>query len=139
MQLMVAADYIARIINLAANDIQAKVKRGLSKAINKTGSSSSDLVYVEKIALSGGNSPLDPPIRTVTPTLLVDAIFKSYDKSLIGDTVKAGDRELVSNSDVEILMGETIIQGSSKYIVIAVDVKAPTSDVLAYIAQVRLQ
>lgn len=124
---------------MAAINIQDKIKRGLSKAINKTGSTSSELVYVEKIALSGGNSPLDPPVRTPTNVLLVDAIFKSYDRSLIGDTVKAGDRELVSNSDVEILMGERIIQGSTSYTVIDVDVKAPTSDVLAYIAQVRVQ
>ena len=136
---MVVVDCIGRITVLAAIDIQGKIKRGLSKAINKTGSSSSDLVYIEKIALSGGNSPLDPPVRTPTNVLLVDAIFKSYDRSLIGDTVKSGDRELVCNGDVEILMGERIIQGSTSYTVIAVEVKAPTSDVLAYIAQVRVQ
>ena len=132
-------DYIGRIAVLAAINIQDKIKRGLSKAINKTGSASSELVYVEKIILSGGNSPLDPPVRTPTNVLLVDAIFKSYDRSLIGDTVKAGDRELVSNSDVEILMGERIIQGSTTYTVVASEPKAPTSDVLAYIAQVRVQ
>lgn len=137
--MMVVVGCIERITALAAIDIQKKIQQGLSKAINKTGSASSDLVYVEKIALSGGNSPLDPPVRTPTNLLLVDAIFKSYDKSLIGDTVKAGDRELVSNSDVEILMGEIIIQGSNRYIVVNVEPKAPTSDVLAYIAQVRLQ
>jgi hypothetical protein len=136
---MVALHCIERIPVLAAIDIQEKIKRGLSKAINKTGSSSSDLVYVEKITISGGNSPLDPPVRTPANVLLVDAIFKSYDRSLIGGTIKAGDRELVSNSDVEILMGERIIQGPTSYTVIDVDVKAPTSDVLAYIAQVRVQ
>lgn len=136
---MVVVDCIGRITVLAAINIQDKIKRGLSKAINKTGSASSELVYVEKIVLSGGNSPLDPPVRTPTNVLLVDAIFKSYDRSLIGDTVKAGDRELVSNSDVEILIGERIIQGSTSYTVIAAEPKAPTSDVLAYISQVRVQ
>ena len=136
---MAVADYTGRIIVLAAINIQDKIKRGLSKAINKTGSASSDLVYIEKVTVSGGNSPIDTPVRTPTNVLLVDAIFKSYDRSLVGGTVKAGDRELVSNGDVEILMGERIIQGSTSYNVIAVEVKAPTSEVLAYIAQVRVQ
>ena len=102
---MVALHCIERITVLAAIDIQEKIKRGLSKAINKTGSASSDLVYVEKIVLSGGNSPLDPPVRTPTSTLLVDAVFKSYDRKLINENIKAGDRELVSNNDVEIKIG----------------------------------
>lgn len=124
---------------MGSANIQAKIKKGLAKAINKTGSASSELVYVERIVLSGGNSPIDPPVRTPTNTLLVDAIFTSYDKSLIDGNIKAGDRKLVANGDVEILMGERIIQGSTNYIVINVDKKAPTSDVLAYIAQVRVQ
>ena len=51
--------------------------------------------------------------------------------------ILVGDRQLVSNSDVVISQGDTIKQGTKEYTVIGVDVKAPTSDILAYIAQVR--
>lgn len=124
---------------MGAANIQAKIRKGLAKAVNKTGSSSSEPVYVIKVSESGGDSPLDPPTITKTPTLLINAIFKSYDKSLLDPNIKQGDRELVSNSDVVIKIGEIITQGSSNYIVVAVDIKAPTSDVLAYISQCRLQ
>jgi len=124
---------------MSASNIQAKIRKGLAKAINKTGSSSSDLVFVEKITLAGGNSPLNPAIRTPTNVLLVDAVFSSYDQSLIDDVIQVGDRRLVSNGDVVIDRGEVIIEGNTRYTVIAVDVKAPTSDVLAYISQVRVQ
>ncbi len=119
--------------------IQGRIKRGLAKAIKKTGSPSIEKVYLMQKTAVGGDTPLDTPTVTVTPVLLVDAIFKSYDKELIGGNIVAGDRELVSNNDVEIQTGDIIKQGNDEFIVIDVDVKAPTSDVLCYIAQVRQQ
>jgi len=119
--------------------IQGRIKRGLAKAVNKTGSPSIDKVYLMQKTVVGGGTPLDTPTVTVTPFLLVDAIFKSYNKELIGGNIVAGDRELVSNNDVEIKTGNIIKQGNDEFIVIDVDVKAPTSDVLCYIAQVRQQ
>ena len=119
--------------------IQGRIKRGLAKAINKTGSPSIEKVYLMKKTVVGGDTPLDTPTVTVTPVLLVDAIFKSYDKELIGGNIVAGDRELVSNNNVEIQTGDIIKQGNDEFIVIDVRVKAPTSDVLCYIAQVRQQ
>lgn len=124
---------------MGSADIQAKVRKGLAKATAKTGSSSSDLVYVVKVVESGGDSPLNPPTQTPTDVLLVDAIFQSYEVDLIDGTIRAGDRRLVANGDVEILTDEVIKQGAVEYKVISVDIKAPTSDVLAYIAQVRAQ
>ncbi len=124
---------------MSSLDIQNKVKRGLAKAINKTGSAGIEKVYLMQKTVAGGDTPLDTPTVTVTPVLLVDAIFKSYDKELIGGNIKAGDRELVSNNDVDIKEGDIIKQGNSEFIAITVDVKAPTSDVLVYIAQVRQQ
>ena len=124
---------------MAAIDIQAKIKKGLARAINKVGSPASDLVYLMQEAVSGGDTPLDTPTVTVTPVLLVNAIFKSYEKELIGGNIVAGDRELVSDNTVEIKAGDTIKQGANEFVVIDVDIKAPTSEVLAYISQVRQQ
>jgi len=117
--------------------IQGRIKRGLAKAVNKTGSTSIDKVYLMQKTVVGGGTPLGTPTVTVTPVLLVDAIFKSYEKELMGGNIVAGDRELVSNNDVEIKTGDTIKQGSALFTVVSVDVKAPTSDTLLYISQLR--
>lgn len=122
---------------MGSANIQAKIKRGLSKAINKTGSSSSELVYLVK--KSGGGTPVNPLPVTETRTLLVDAIFKNYEQGLTDTSIKAGDRQLVANNDVKISTNDIIEQGSTRYIVIDVDEVAPTSDVLAYFCQVRVQ
>lgn len=119
--------------------IQSRIKKGLAKAVKKTGSSSSELVYLVQRTNTGGNSPINPPNYTETKVLLVDAIFKTFDATLVDGDIKAGDRELVSNSDVKISQGDIIEQGSVRYVVINVDVKAPTSDVLVYTSQVRIQ
>lgn len=124
---------------MGAIDIQAKIKRGLSKAIDKTGSNNSDLVYLVKKTNFGGDTPIDPPITSTKDVLLVDAIFKSYDQKMIGGNIIAGDRQLVSNNQVEIQSGDTIKEGATLYTVIDIDIKAPTSDVLAYISQVRVK
>ena len=123
---------------MGSANIQAKVKAGLAKAINKTGSSSSEKVYIVKES-GGNNDPLNPVTPTTTTTELIDAIFTEYDINLIGGNIQAGDRNLVSNSDVVVSLGDIITQGTTKYIVVSVDNKAPTSDVLVYISQVRVQ
>lgn len=122
---------------MGSANIQAKIKRGLAKAINKTGSSSSELVYLVK--KSGGGTPVNPLPVTEEKTLLVDAIFKNYEQGLTDTSIKAGDRQLVANNDVKISTNDIIEQGSTRYIVIDVDEVAPTSDVLAYFCQVRVQ
>jgi hypothetical protein len=124
---------------MASIDIQKRIKAGLARAVAKTGSSSSEKVYIVKKTETGGNDPLNPATVTTETIELVSAIFTEYDTNSIDGNIQAGDRKLVSNNDVPVVIGETITQGSTSYIVIDVDTKAPTSDVLAYISQVRVQ
>ena len=121
---------------MSASSIQSKIRKGLAKAVSATGSTSSELVYVVRETKTGGTLIVAPTITT-SDVLLPNAIFKSYDKALLDVNILIGDRQLVSNSDVVISQGDTIKQGTKEYTVIGVDVKAPTSDILAYIAQVR--
>lgn len=123
---------------MGSADLQAKIKRGLAKAINKTGSSSSEKVFL--MSESGGNNdPLNPVAPTSTDVELVSAIFKSYDISLIGANIQAGDRELISDNTVVIPTGATIKQGATNYVVIGPSPVAPTSDVLLYKSQLRVK
>ena len=125
---------------MSSANIQKKVKAGLAKAIAKTGSASSDEVFLVTETITGGDgTPLNPGAVTQSETLLKDAVFKAYDKSLVGANIQTGDREMVSNNDVEIKTGDTIKAGNDLYIVIDVDTKAPAGDALAYISQVRLK
>jgi hypothetical protein len=123
---------------MSAASIQAKVKKGLAKAAAATGSATSDKVYLVKSVTVGG-SPLSAGTTTSTTTLLTSAIFKSYDAKMFDSTILAGDRMLVCDNVTAIKQGDTIQQGTSLYIVVAVDIKAPQSEVLAYILQVRLK
>jgi hypothetical protein len=123
---------------MAARDIQARIKSGLSKAVKKTGSANSDLVYLVSKTETGGTLTA-PPSITESITELSNAIFTSYEANVSDVNILAGDRRLVCNGDVVIEQGDIVRQGSTEYIVINVDIKAPTSDVLAYIAQVRLK
>jgi hypothetical protein len=124
---------------MAATDIQAKVKKGLAKAINKTGGAGAALVY--KMAQSGGGgTPVNPIPITESPVFLVDAVVKSYNAYLVDDTdILATDKQLVSNGDVVISQDDFIEIGSQRYIVKNVDVKSPAGIPLAYISQIRLQ
>lgn len=122
---------------MSSSDIRAKIARGLKKAVAKTGSASSEPVYlVQKTAVPG--NPLSPGAVTSNDVLLKDAIFKSYDKNLNDSNIKTGDRQLVSQYDVPIKTGDVIKQGTTKYLVIDVDERAPTSDTLIYFAQCRV-
>ena len=123
---------------MSAANIQAKIQKGLAKAINKTGSTSSELIYlVQKTTTTG--TPLVPGTTTSVNVLLTNAIFQEYDAKLVDINILAGDRKLVSDNVTPIKQGDIIQQGTVFYIVIDVDIKAPTSDVLAYISQVRVK
>lgn len=124
---------------MGSANIQAKIKKGLAKAVVKTGSSNSELVYLVQKTNTGGNTPIDPPVTTETLVELVNAIFKNYDTNLIGGNIVAGDRMLVSDNTVLISVGDIIRQGTTNYIVIDLGNAAPTSDVLAYFPQIRVQ
>jgi len=121
---------------MAAFDIQSKIKKGLARAINKVGSPTSDLVYLVRETKAGGTL-VDPPTITKNNILLLNAIFTEYDKKTVDVNILAGDRRLVCDSDVVLTQGDTIKQGSVFYKVIGIDDKAPTSERLAQIAQVR--
>ena len=124
---------------MASVDIQAKIKAGLAKAVNKPGSASSPNVYLVSETVTGGDTPLDEPTIVATDILLKDAIFKSYDQSLVGGNINQGDRQLVSNNDVPIATGDTIKAGDDIYAVHDVETKSPAGDALVYISQLRLQ
>jgi hypothetical protein len=123
---------------MSAASIIANIKKGLGNAATATGSPVSDKIYVVNSVTVGGG-PLGGGTTTSTNTLLPDALFKSFDAKLFGGTMLAGDRVLVSDNVTVITQGDTIQQGTSFYIVVAVDIKAPQSEVLAYISQVRLK
>ena len=123
---------------MSSADIRDKIARGMRKAVSKTGSTSSEKVYLLKKTTTTGN-PLNPGTVTTNQIELVDAIFKNYDKALRDDNIKQGDRELISKYDVEIKSGDTIIQGALKFLVIAVEPVEPTSDNLLYKSQLRQQ
>lgn len=121
---------------MGSADIQAKIKRGLAKAVSKTGSSSSELVYLSRTETGG--TPLNPTTGTTDTILLVNAIFKEYEENVTDVNILSGDRKLVSDDTVAVNRGDFILQGSTKYKVMNVELKAPTSDVLVYISQVRV-
>jgi len=123
---------------MSSASIVSKIKSGLSKAVKATGSNNSEPVFLV-VTTSTSTSPLDAGATVTVETLLVNAIFKSYSLALVGASILTGDRELVSDSDVEIKTGDTIRQGNTKYVVISTEKVSPTSDVLIYKSQVRLK
>ena len=123
---------------MSSASIQDKIKKGLAKAQFKTGSSNSDIVYLVKTTVTA-DTPLAPGVSTTVKTELKNAIFKSYDAKLVDINILAGDRQLVCDNVTVVKQGDIIEQGASKYLVVDVDIKAPTSDVLAYVPQLRLK
>ena len=121
---------------MGSANIQAKVKAGLAKSAIAVGSPTDLPIYLVTKTQSG--TPL-APLTTETTSLLVNAIFKSYEQGLTDVNIRAGDRQLVSDADKEIKQNDVIRQGSVDYIVISVDKKAPDTQPLAYISQVRVQ
>ena len=122
---------------MSSASIRAKIAAGLAKAVSATGSATSEKVYLVSKTNTGGNTPIDPPVISETDIELVGALFKSYDQGMFSATIQSGDRQLVSQHGVEIQTGDTIKQGTALFTVVSVDVKAPTSDTLLYISQLR--
>ena len=88
-----------------------------------------------KLQETTAGTPLAPGVSTTVKTELKNAIFKNYDAKLVDINILAGDRQLVCDNVTVVKQGDIIEQGASKYLVVYVDIKAPTSDVLAYIPQ----
>ena len=125
---------------MGALSVRAKVARGLAKANSKVGESSSPIVSIIKLTTTGGgNNPFDPPVTTQESIVLVNAIFKTIDKSSIdNDLIKDGDRELVCDGAVEIKQGEVIkTSDGDEFIVISVSISSPYGIPLAYKPIVR--
>ena len=123
---------------MSAANIQAKIKKGLAKAVAKTGSVNSDKVYLVTRSTTAGN-PLSPGVTTSTSVELTNAVFIDYDATMFNINILAGDRKLVCDNVTIIKQGDEITQGSVSYIVISLGINAPTSDVLSYSPQVRLK
>ena len=123
---------------MSAANIQAKIKKGLAKAVAKTGSANSDKVYLISRSTTAGN-PLSPGTTTSTNIELKNAVFIDYDAKMFNINILAGDRKLVCDNVTIIKQGDEITQGSVSYIVISLGIVAPTSDVLAYKPQLRLK
>lgn len=124
---------------MGSAQIQKRIRAGLKRAQNKTGSATSDKVYLVFESNTGGNTPIDPPNITESLTELVNAIFIDYDQSLIGGNIQVGDRRIICDNVSIINQGDKIRQGSTNYIVMSQETVSPTSDVLAYMPQVRAQ
>ena len=122
---------------MSASSIQAKVKAGLAKANVATGSTGGDKIFIVDTYSTAG-TPLNPGASSSVNVLLPNAIFKSYDAKMLNSTILAGDRMLVCDNTNPIKQGDKVRQGDAVYIVINVDIKSPVSDVLVYIAQIRL-
>ena len=123
---------------MGSANIQAKIKKGLARAISKTGSSTSEKVFL--LTKSGGNNdPLNPVAPIETEVELVNAIFTSFDAKMFSTTILAGDRRLFCDNVNIVKQGDTIKQGSLFYTVIDLVIIAPTSNVLAYLPQLRLR
>lgn len=123
---------------MSAAQIQKRIKAGLKRAQIKTGSTTSDKVYLVSSTATAG-TPINPVIKTSVNVELVNAIFIDYDAKLFDINILAGDRKLICDNVNVVKQGDTITQGALTYYVVSIDVIAPTSDILAYIPQVRLK
>ena len=123
---------------MSAAQIQKRIKAGLKRAQIKTGSPTSDKVYLVKKSTTSG-TPINPGTTTTSTVELVNAIFIDYDAKLFDINILAGDRKLICDNVNVVKQGDTITQGALKYYVVSISVIAPTSDTLAYLPQVRLK
>jgi hypothetical protein len=123
---------------VSAAQIQKRIKAGLKRAQIKTGSPTSDKVYLVSSSVTAG-TPLNPGVKTSVNVELVNAIFIDYDAKLFDINILAGDRKLICDNVNVVKQGDTITQGTLTYYVVSINVIAPTSDTLAYIPQVRLK
>ena len=123
---------------MSAAQIQKRIKAGLKRAQIKTGSPTSDKVYLVKKSTTSG-TPINPGTTTSSTVELVNAIFIDYDAKYFDINILAGDRRLICDNVNAVKQGDTITQGALTYYVVSINVIAPTSDTLAYIPQVRLK
>ena len=123
---------------MSSAQIQKRIKAGLKRAQIKTGSPTSDKVYLVNSSVTAG-TPISPGIKTSVNVELVNAIFIDYDAKLFDINILAGDRRLICDNVNVVKQGDTITQGALTYYVVSINVIAPTSDTLAYIPQVRLK
>tara|TARA_R110000772_G_scaffold60095_2_gene135623 strand:+ start:2303 stop:2674 length:372 start_codon:yes stop_codon:yes gene_type:complete len=123
---------------VSAAQIQKRIKAGLKRAQVKTGSPTSDKVYLVKKSTTSG-TPSNPGTTTSSTVELVNAIFIDYDAKYFDINILAGDRRLICDNVNVVKQGDTITQGSLAYYVVSINVIAPTSDTLAYLPQVRLK
>ena len=124
---------------MSSAQIQKRIKAGLKRAQIKTGSPTSDKVYLVKKSTTSGGTPSNPGITTSSTVELVNAIFIDYDAKYFDINILAGDRKLICDNVNVVKQGDTITQGALTYYVVSINVIAPTSDTLAYLPQVRLK
>ena len=123
-------------------DVQAKVRSGLAKAHKAVGSSDSPPVFLVTES-GGGGTPSNPipPIETLTE--LVNAIFKSIDKTnssgQFDDLIQSGDVILVCSGDVPISPNQFIQAGQSRFLVVDVAASIPAFVPLSYTCLLRVQ
>ncbi len=123
---------------MSSAQIQKRIQAGLKRAQRKTGSPTADKVFlVSKIVTAG--TPLVPGTTTSTNIELVNAIFIDYDAKHFDINILAGDRKLICDNVTIVKQGDEITQGSLTYYVVNIEIIAPTSDVLAYMPQLRLK
>lgn len=123
---------------MGSAQIQKRIQAGLKRAQAKTGSPTADKVYLVNSSVTAG-TPLNPGTKTSVNVELKNAIFIDYDAKLFDINILAGDRRLICDNVSIIKQGDEITQGSQTYYVVSLGIVAPTSDVLAYLPQVRLK
>tara|TARA_R110000782_G_scaffold263381_3_gene356012 strand:+ start:3612 stop:3983 length:372 start_codon:yes stop_codon:yes gene_type:complete len=123
---------------MSSAQIQKRIQAGLKRAQKKTGSPTADKVYlVNKVTIPG--TPLAPGTTTSTNVELTNAIFIDYDAKHFDINILAGDRRLICDNVSVVKQGDTITQGTTTYYVVSLGIVAPTSDVLAYLPQLRVK
>jgi len=123
---------------MSSAQIQKRIQAGLKRAQRKTGSPTADKVFlVSKTIIAG--TPLVPGTTTSTNIELVNAIFIDYEAKHFDINILAGDRKLICDNVTIVKQGDEITQGPLTYYVVSLGIIAPTSDVLAYMPQLRLK
>jgi len=123
---------------MSSAQIQKRIQAGLKRAQKKTGSPTADKVFlVSKVTTAG--TPLVPGTSTSTNIELTNAIFIDYEAKHFDINILAGDRKLICDNVTIVKQGDEIVQGSLTYHVVSLGIIAPTSDVLAYMPQLRLK
>jgi len=123
---------------MSSASIQKKIQTGLKRAQKKTGSPTADKVYLVNKTVTAG-TPLSVGTTTSTSVELTNAIFIDYDAKQFDINILAGDRRLICDNVSIIKQGDTVTQGAVTYYVVSLGVIAPTSDVLAYLPQLRIK